>query len=311
MYKYSIIIPSFNEAHVIGSCIASLKEAIEKRTDVEIIVVDNSSTDGTLALLKSMGIKPVVLSDATISRSRNYGAEVAQGEYLLFLDADMQVSANWLDVIEEYMKDGQTDVLGFVDIAVGDAPWYAKIWAYRIKARRNKVKLVDNLPGRNICVSKALFKQVNGFNEKLKTSEDKDFVLRMHQQGARIVSDPSIELYHLGFERTFKEWMRKEYWRQSSHVDIIKQQGLSLRLLRFPLVSVLHGLFALSFFIAVSFGMLKWALVSLSLWWLPSLIWTLIRPFSRSKFKYIVQFTVLYWIRFHIAGFAVIKSLLR
>ena len=140
------------------------------------------------------------------------------------------------------------------------------------------------------------------------------------------MSDPSLEMIHLGYERSFYEWCRKEYWRQHSHLDLLLHQGLSLRLLRFPLLSVAHCL-ALYLCIAIAiigetnaFEMsslelnptelnpIKLNYVALLLFiltWIPSLALTLRYPYSRKNGYSILSFCLLYWLRFYIAGYSV------
>ena len=83
------------------------------------------------------------------------------------------------------------------------------------------------------------FDQVGGFSEVLRTGEDKEFTLRLHEQGARLLSVNSSVALHWGYEMNWREWMGKELWRQGSHLQLLRTHGMSLRLLRFPLLSLL------------------------------------------------------------------------
>ncbi len=91
----SVIITTKNEELVIGRLIKSVKNQTYKQK--EIILVDNNSTDQTVKIAKSLGVK-VAKCGPERSAQRNFGAKIAKGVYLLFLDADMQLSR---DVIKE------------------------------------------------------------------------------------------------------------------------------------------------------------------------------------------------------------------
>ena len=306
--KYSIVIPAYNEADNIRRLLQSIEKAKGQRCDTEVILVDDDSTDNTRAIAIEMGAEIIDAGQVNISMIRNLGAMQAKGEILLFVDADMKVPENWFQLIAEYFDGEQVDVLGFVEKIPEEAPWFARIWSLRIAARRSKAMQVDFLSGRNIGVRKIFFDKVQGFDARLTTGEDKDFVMRLKAAGAKVWSIPGQEMYHWGYERSLGELLRKEFWRQSSHVDLLKKQGVSMRLLRFPAISVLHYLFALWCLLSLLAGDSFQTLVVATLWATPSLLLTLIKPLSRSSITAIVQFSFLYWLRFHVAGASVLYS---
>ena len=87
--NFSLIIPAFNEADYLPATLESIQRASEHLqaradVDVEVIVVDNNSTDDTAAIAGAMGARVVHESVKGIRRARNCGASAAQGEVLLF-----------------------------------------------------------------------------------------------------------------------------------------------------------------------------------------------------------------------------------
>ena len=86
--RVSIVIPTRNSAATLPALLRSARD--QDHTDVEVLVVDNASQDDTVLIAERVAD---VVAEAGPERSaqRNYGAELASGEFLLFLDADMVV----------------------------------------------------------------------------------------------------------------------------------------------------------------------------------------------------------------------------
>lgn len=304
--KYSVILPCYNEAHNLRITLPGLLEAIGQRDDIEVILADNSSTDNSVELAREFGVTTYIFNRVKISKLRNLGAESSSGTYIYFLDADILVPNTIFAALDSFVDESKYDVLGFLDLAPEEAPWFAKTWSLRCLARREKYGEVQWLPGRNIFVPRHYFDLVGGFDETLLTAEDKDFVLRLRKSGARAASDSRLRLVHYGYERTFVEWWRKEFWRQHSHFHLIKQQGIKLRLLRFPMLSCFH-LVLLGF---IMFNLVREQLPStfiLLIWILPSLLMTLAFSTSRKSWRF-PQFLLLYLLRFHIAAVSMIHE---
>jgi GT2 family glycosyltransferase len=105
MSLFSVIIPSFNRATLLGE---ALKSVFSQRcADFEVIVVDDGSTDGTMDYLQSLGERAKVLSHPNQGpgAARNLGARHASGSYLAFLDSD-DIWFPWtLEVYRDVIKD--------------------------------------------------------------------------------------------------------------------------------------------------------------------------------------------------------------
>ena len=84
----SVIITTKNEEKVIKRLIQSVKSQTFKK--MEIILIDNYSTDNTLEITKKQGIKSYLFGPER-SAQRNFGVKMAKGNYLLVLDADMEL----------------------------------------------------------------------------------------------------------------------------------------------------------------------------------------------------------------------------
>lgn len=94
----SIIVPIFNAGHYLKACVESL--LMQTYADIEIALVDDSSTDGSLAIAQAFAKQDrrvVVLQQPHAGQSvaRNLGIKKTQGEYIAFVDADDRLEADW------------------------------------------------------------------------------------------------------------------------------------------------------------------------------------------------------------------------
>ena len=111
---FSVIVPTFNRAHLLDRCIASVQS--QTYSDLELIVADDGSTDDTENLVGSWmerddRIRYVRQENKGAGDARNLGASVAHGEYLLFLDSDDEVEAHWLECFGEVVERTQATVI--------------------------------------------------------------------------------------------------------------------------------------------------------------------------------------------------------
>lgn len=98
--KYSIIIPAHNEEKYIAGCLESIIKYVPL-SQVEVIVVDNASTDKTSQVVKTYSqVKLVQEPHKGLTRARQAGFKASQGEILCYLDADSRVYPEWFPIIQ-------------------------------------------------------------------------------------------------------------------------------------------------------------------------------------------------------------------
>src|SRR3990167_165993 len=102
--QISIIIPAYNEAKYIGTCLSSLQGQNLKTK--EIIVVDDGSTDDTLKVVNSLKI--LHQNHRGAGAARNLGAKHAIGDILVFVDADMEFSPQFLEHLTLPIRQGES-----------------------------------------------------------------------------------------------------------------------------------------------------------------------------------------------------------
>jgi glycosyltransferase involved in cell wall biosynthesis len=105
---YSIIVPAYNEETLLAETLGLLKVAMAAQSFTgELIVVDNNSTDRTGQIAHGLGASVVFEPINQISRARNAGARVAQGRYLVFVDADTKIAPELLGQALENLDSGR------------------------------------------------------------------------------------------------------------------------------------------------------------------------------------------------------------
>jgi glycosyltransferase involved in cell wall biosynthesis len=250
--KFSIIIPAKNEEKFLPGCLDSIGVISYPRNLVEVIVVDNGSTDATREIARSRGAQVLVDRQKNVSGLRNAGARHAKGEILAFIDADCLASSNWLEVAALYFSRPDVVAWGAPPRPPRPSTWVQQTW-YLVRQKNESVQDVEWLESMNLFVRKEQFLAAGGFDETLVTCEDVDLSYRLSKSG-RIVSDSRISVIHLGEARTVREFMRKEIWRGRSNLSGLKSHGFSLKELPSLSIPLYFGLFLPFMLILVLFS---------------------------------------------------------
>lgn len=180
MPQISVIIPAFNEEKYITPTL----EALQKQTfpDYEIIVVANGCTDKTEQLLKvhkSEKLRHLSLPQANVSVARNAGALNAQGEILVFVDADTQLAEDSLQKIkEEFTPD--------YSVATTKSAPDVNSWKFKAamayKNFHNYTKFYQGCSGVLIC-RKQDFHAVQGYPADIVVKEHRKLIQKLKEKG--------------------------------------------------------------------------------------------------------------------------------
>ena len=311
MSRISIVIPMYNEARHIGrTLLAAQKAAHAADVECELIVVDNGSSDEGPQIARQFGAHVLVMPGLLIGALRNRGTAIATGEWLAFIDADIEMPEDWLRPLFDIEASGQADVFGLDLHTPAAAPWYATAWQRRtLRPTTHTSHVVDWLPSANLLMRRRWFDKVGGFNETLRTGEDKEFTLRLREHGARLLSINESVALHWGYEMNWREWMGKELWRQGSHLQLLRSHGFSLRLLRFPMLSILVWILDFLAISALLDGFPHHAAIMVMLTLVPGLVLSVRQSAKHHNVCLTLQLWGLHWLRLHLAGAAFILSL--
>ena len=195
----SVIIPAFNEADYLPSTLGSIQRAFEHLRDragvnVEVIVVDNNSTDETASVAEAMGATVVEEPVQGIGRARNCGASVAQSDVLIFVDADVIVPVTLLEVVHDAMSDPAC-VGGGVEVEY--RPRRPVIRLY-LRCWRQLARLTGMVQGATQFCRRSSFESVGGYDESVWIGEDVDFLWSLKKlanetsQSVRVIQTPKV-----------------------------------------------------------------------------------------------------------------------
>ncbi|MFN2433315.1 MAG: glycosyltransferase family 2 protein [Gemmatimonadota bacterium] len=168
----SIIVPARNQAHAVRDLVTRvIAQGVENGVDIEVLVVDDGSSDATAEVARQAGARvlrlPAGEAGGNPARARNRGAAAADGDPLIFLDADCMPRPDWLRTLLAAHDRGAAVVGGAFELAPGlpataRCDYYAG-W-YHVHGRR-AAGLVSQHPPGNLSVRRAVFRQTCGFTE--------------------------------------------------------------------------------------------------------------------------------------------------
>jgi len=232
----SVIIPSYNSEKTMGNCIKAIQsqsiknyELEEKESGsvrinqkIEIIVVDDGSSDKTADIVKSFRtVKFFKRTHKGPASSRNFGAKMARGDILLFTDSDCEPDKNWIAEMTEPFKKDKSVVGVSGTYRTRQNEIIARFAQYEIEARHAKMadmKSIDFIGTFSAGYRKEIFQKFGGFDESFSTSagEDPELSFRMAEAGLKMVFAPKAIVYHTHpntLMKYLRQKFRNSYWR--------------------------------------------------------------------------------------------------
>jgi glycosyltransferase involved in cell wall biosynthesis len=198
----TVIVPVYNGGVGLARCLAAIRAGT--RQPDELIVVDDASTDGSAEVAANYGARVVSLAGEPRgpARARNRGVSAAEGDLLVFVDADVAVQAEAVARLDaRLLADATLDgVFGSYD----DHPTDASLVSQYKNLQHHWVHQHSGGPAHTFwagcgAVRRAAFEAVGGYDERFERPaiEDIDFGLRLRDAGFRLELDPAILCTHL------------------------------------------------------------------------------------------------------------------
>jgi glycosyltransferase involved in cell wall biosynthesis len=232
-YPISIVIPCHNVVRELKLCLEALLR--NDLTNVEIVVVDDGSSDSTAQVVAefaqsgrgSSAIQYLALDDKSgPAVARNKGVAQARHPFVLFLDADIVVTRQSIELIRESLElySHRSDIAGVLGSYSEVIPWDDFLTNFKNLTICFLYKSTDTLsPFLHtpiFCIRREILESVGGFDPRFRTAEDFCLGILLGTQGFHFVIDRTLEGVHL--KRYSLAAILKEDWRRIRDLAAIK-----------------------------------------------------------------------------------------
>lgn len=198
----SIIVPTKDIVRTIERCLVSCANQTWPTT--ELVVVDNFSTDGTWEIAQRVA-DVAVQAGPERSAQRNLAVERASGEWVLWIDADMELPATIVErAMARRLEDG-ADAVFIPEVSVGDGYWT------RCRALERSCCTDEILVQSPRLIRRRYLIDTGGFRTSLSGTEDAELRTRMIADGCSLTWIPDLIIHDEG-RLTFSGIMRKRYY---------------------------------------------------------------------------------------------------
>jgi glycosyltransferase involved in cell wall biosynthesis len=191
--KLSIIIPAYNEENYLGKCLtATLAEIKKTNREVEVIVVNNASTDNTRAVaLVFPGVKVIDEERKGLTRARQAGFEASTGDLIANIDADTIIPSGWINkVFKKFEKDQNLVALSGPQAFNDQSRWFnfAVFLFYSLGyiayVINHTLRIGGMLQGGNYILRRSALEKIGGYDTTIDFyGEDADIAKRIVKEG--------------------------------------------------------------------------------------------------------------------------------
>jgi glycosyltransferase involved in cell wall biosynthesis len=258
MAKVSVILTTKNEEKNIANCLKSVMRQTHK--DLELIVVDNNSTDETKTIARQFTDKVINLGPER-SAQRNHGVAVSLGSYVMYLDADMILDENVISNCVQIME-GAPQIAGvYIPERIVGQGWWIQVRNFERSFYDGTV--IDAVR----FLRRADFIQIGGFDSTMCGPEDWDFDKKVRALGQVAVSRAALNhnegtfnldfylkkkaYYSVSFDRYVQKWgvqdvdVRRQLGFFYRFFWVFCEQGKVLKILAHPILTL--GMYYLRF----------------------------------------------------------------
>ena len=258
--KYPIIVPVFNRPDEVDELLQSLVGQTLK--DFEVVIVEDGSEkpckDVCDKYAGKIDLKYFMKKNSGPGQSRNYGAERANGEYLIVLDSDVVLPEGYLKAVDDELRREPADAFGGPDCAHNSFTETQKAISYSMTSffttggiRGGKKKLDKFYPRSfNMGIRRDVYMRLGGFS-KMRFGEDIDFSIRIFKAGCKCRLFPEAWVWHK--RRTdMRKFFRQVYNSGIARVNLYKKYPESLKLVH--LLPMVFTVGVILLFLVACFG---------------------------------------------------------
>ncbi len=236
--KYSLVIPVYNRPDEVDELLGSLTG--QSYRDFEVIIVEDGSQTPCREVCEryegKMALHYYMKENSGPGQSRNYGVEHATGDYVLILDSDVVLPKDYLQAVDNELRNEPCDAFGGPDRAADSFTPVQKAISYSMTSffttggiRGGKKKLDKFYPRSfNMGIRREVYCQLGGFS-KMRFGEDIDFSIRIIKAGFKTRLFPGAWVYHK--RRTdFRKFWRQVFNSGIARINLYKKYPDSLKI---------------------------------------------------------------------------------
>ena len=289
--KYSIIVPVYNRPDEVGELLESLSN--QTLRDFEVIIVE----DGSVKTCKDvcdkyadiLALHYYAKENSGPGQSRNYGADRANGEYIIILDSDIVLPKGYVEAIDKSLSSEKEEIVAFggPDAAHPSFTPVQKAISYSMTSffttggiRGGKAKLDKFYPRSfNMGIRRDVYLQLGGFS-KMRFGEDIDFSYRIVEAGYRPRLFPEAWVWHK--RRTdFKKFFRQVYNSGIARINLEKRHPGTMKLVHLLPTVFTVGVIALILISAVGRALMHYVDRDQFYWmcfapWIPIILYSMV-----------------------------------
>ena len=287
--NYSIIVPVYNRPDEVDELLCSLTR--QAFTDFEVLIVEDGSAipckDVCDKYAGKLNVRYYKKENSGPGQSRNYGAERANGDYLIILDSDVVLPDGYLAAVDEELRLEACDAFGGADAShpsftpVQKAISYSMTSFFTTGGIRGGKKKLDRFYPRsyNMGIRREVYQQLGGFS-KMRFGEDIDFSYRIVEAGYKCRLFPEAWVWHK--RRTdLRKFFRQVYNSGIARINLEKRHPGTMKLVHLLPMVFTVGVVGLILASAIGRALMhyddvhKWYLL-FALPWLPILLYSLL-----------------------------------
>ncbi|MBV8389179.1 MAG: glycosyltransferase [Mucilaginibacter sp.] len=263
---FSIIIPLYNRPQEIKELLESL--TFQTYKDFEVLVLEDGSVNDAADIVKTfedkLNVRYFVKKNEGQGFTRNYGFERAKGDYFIVFDSDCLIPADYLQIVNDYLKTNWLDAYGGPDDAhpsftpVQKAISYSMTSPFTTGGIRGNKKAIGQFHPRsfNMGVSRKVWETVGGFIIT-RSGEDIEYSIRIHSAGFKIGLIPDAKVYHK--RRTdFMQFYKQLHFFGRARINLYKFFPSELKAVHF-----FPAIFTLGIFFTLISNILGWPIKEL------------------------------------------------
>jgi GT2 family glycosyltransferase len=261
--RITAVVPVLNAERFLEPCLGSITAAMAgaRHCEVDLVVVDNGSTDGSMEVLRERWSRHGRIIEApgvSVGAVRNRGAREAGGDVLAFIDADCVVGPDYFDRAAAVLEETGASATGSSYSLPSEPHWIERSWHRLHQVEEHGP--VQYLNAGNFLVRREVFEAVGGFDETLSTGEDAELGLRLVKAGHTIHADESVRAVHLGNPKSLGHFFRKQRWHGLGMFGTFRQEWRDL-----PVIATFTHLAAtLAALVVLALAPLSWTSVAVA-----------------------------------------------